>query len=314
MRVTSIGQGASRLARGIRHVMRQRVIPASSAWTRFLRSPQQLVSGWPDKQAALGPRVVLFAHFDPAGVVREHTLGYVTELAANGFSVVFVSNSRQLQSGAVVRLRRLCAAILVRRNVGYDFGAWREALEWLGLPRPNTEMLVLANDSVYGPLHPLRETMERIQVGEAQVWGLTESWQIGYHLQSYFLAFGPSVLHSAAWRRFWSAVRPAPSKQWVIRHFEVGLTRAMVRAGFTCKAVWDCRDLCCVAGRKPPSACNPTSDFWRQLLRIRFPFIKRELLRDNPTRVPDVGDWRAVAKETGALDLDPILIDLARDR
>ena len=37
---------------------------------------------------------------------------------------------------------------------------------------------------------------------------------------------------------------------------------------------------------------NPTSDLWRQLLQARFPFLKRELLRDNPSEVSDISDWR----------------------
>jgi hypothetical protein len=47
---------------------------------------------------------------------------------------------------------------------------------------------------------------------------------------------------------------------------------------------------------------NPTADLWRYLLQSGFPFIKKELLRDNPTRVADISEWRAVASER-AIDL-----------
>jgi hypothetical protein len=57
-------------------------------------------------------------------------------------------------------------------------------------------------------------------------------------------------------------------------------------------------------------ALNPTSDLWRQLLLSGFPFIKRELLRDNPTRVEDVGDWVEVVRDVLAADPEPILLDL----
>lgn len=44
-----------------------------------------------------------------------------------------------------------------------------------------------------------------------------------------------------------------------------------------------------VATRTP---LNPTSDLWRQLIQAGFPFMKRELLRDNPSHVSDIIDWR----------------------
>ncbi|OYV58261.1 MAG: lipopolysaccharide biosynthesis protein, partial [Acidiphilium sp. 21-62-4] len=57
-------------------------------------------------------------------------------------------------------------------------------------------------------------------------------------------------------------------------------------------------------------ALNPTSDLWRQLLLSGYPFIKRELLRDNPTRVEDVGDWADMLKTTLEADPDPIRAEL----
>ena len=64
-----------------------------------------------------------------------------------------------------------------------------------------------------------------------------------------------------------------------------------------------------IADRSP---LNPTSDLWRQLLLARFPFIKRELLRDNPSRVPDVVEWKSVASEISDRSLAPIERDLQR--
>ena len=57
---------------------------------------------------------------------------------------------------------------------------------------------------------------------------------------------------------------------------------------------------------------NPTSDLWRQLLRAGFPFIKRELLRANPSEVLDIVDWRDVARTATAADFALIERDLQR--
>ncbi len=290
----------------------------------FLRSPRQLVAAWPEGEIPLGPRVAIFIHFDRRGAVGAHTLHYVRALAEAGCSVVFVTNSGRLRPEALAALQPLCAGVLVRRNIGYDFGAMREGIEVLGLPRANTESLVLANDSLYGPLGPLAPHLARIDFSAADVWGATDSWQQRYHVQSYFVAVSRKVLESKAWRGFWQTVRPVKSKLWVVLRYEIGLSQALVQGGFELAALWRYHDLIDTVNpgylmlptKEAPenmepmltmrrihahrirhsvatrTAMNPTSDLWRQLVQAGFPFLKRELLRDNPSGVADLADWR----------------------
>ncbi len=311
------------------------------------RRPERLLSQWPEGLIPLGLKVCIFVHWDGAGDVRPHVLHQVRSLAEAGLSVVFITNAGRLRPEAMARLQLHCAGVIVRENVGYDFGAWREGVTRLALPRADTEMVVIANDSVYGPLRPLQAVLSQIDFNAADVWGCTESWQHRYHLQSYFMAFSPAVVRSAVWREFWLGVRPTWSKTWLIRLYEVGLTQVLLRAGFSCRAIWPYQSLIQdidadmlvdhkeggpnladpairshqlqsrrirrnVVDRVP---LNPTSDLWRQLLRSGYPFMKRELLRDNPTLVPDVAEWRAVLAASGRMTqaaMAPIELDLQR--
>ena len=290
----------------------------------YTRSHRQIIHAWPDTPPSPGPKVAIFVHFDGQGRVGQHVLHYVASLREAGFSVLFVTNSGKLREDAMMALKPLCAGILIRRNIGYDFGAMREGLEYLGLPRGDTELVLLVNDSIYGPLAPLEPILARIDLEAADLWGATESWQTRYHLQSFFLAAGRAALTSPAWHRFWRGVRPVKSKDWVIKHYEIGLTQRLLRAGIRCAALWPYQDLVrnvdanpimdeapddpllkmrhihafrlrhYVATRTP---LNPSSDLWRQLLLAGFPFIKRELIRLNPSHVADVVDWRHVVTE-----------------
>ncbi len=310
----------------------------------WLRRPRQIVSVWPQGEIALGPKVVLFMHFDRRGQVRPQLLEYMRELKENGRSIVCVSNSRRLKPAAMSALQEICTCVIVRRNIGYDFAAWRDALEFLGLPRAETEEVICANDSVFGPLIPLGDMLRRLNYAHADVWGLTDSWQVRYHLQSFFLAFGPTALRAEAFGKFWRSIRPVPAKFYVVKTYEVGVTQAMIKGGLRCAALWNYETLTRLvnrddlarlvseendSGKEDPLqinrksqalrirkgmarriALNPTSDLWRQLLLTGFPFIKRELLRDNPTKVEDVGDWKEVVRDVLAADPEPILLDL----
>ena len=310
-----------------------------------IRSTRQILWVWPEGEVKLGPQVVLFMHFDGRGLVRPQVIDYMRALKDNGRSVVLVSNSGRLKPAAMEALQEVCSGVIVRKNVGYDFGAWRDAVDFLELPRAETQEVILANDSVFGPLLPLGDTLRRLNYAKADVWGLPGRWQLRYHLQSFFLAFGPVALRAEAWSKFWTSVRPVPVKSYIVHTYEVGVTQAMVKGGLRCAAVWPYENLIKLVnrtelaklieeeetelGKSDPititrkmqvlrirdgvahrTALNPTSDLWRQLLISGFPFIKRELLRDNPTRVEDVGDWVEVGRDILAADPEPILLDL----
>ena len=231
----------------------QQGLPALSYVASYLRSPRQAVSIWPERDIRVGPRVALFIHFDRGGAVRPHVLQYLAALRETGLSVVFVTNSGRLRPEAVTAVRALSDCVIVRRNVGYDFGAMREGIERVGLPRPDTEAVLLVNDSVYGPLQPIGPVVERLNFDTADLWGLTESWQTRYHLQSYFVAFGRAALTSPAWPAFWRSVRPVTSKWWVILKYEVGLTQQFLRLGLRARALWQYEDL---FGKWPPPRCR----------------------------------------------------------
>jgi lipopolysaccharide biosynthesis protein len=314
-----------------------------SYWRSFLRSPNQVIHTWTNGRK-LGRRVAVFVHFDAAGEVQPYLLPYLRALHAHGIDIVFVTNSGRLTAQARAVLEPLCAAILIRRNIGYDFGAMRDGLRHVDAKPEAIDLLLVLNDSVYGPLTDLAPMLDRIDFTVADVWGATESYQNRYHLQSFFIAVGPAALASKGWASFWKSVRPVRNKLWVILHYEVGMTREMLKHGLRCAALYPYRELIAridptplirnkredpddsdpfVINRKTHlmhllySAShrvpmNPTAELWRQLMEVRFPFIKRELLRDNPARVIDLVDWRSVARQTYDVDFSAIEDDLQR--
>ena len=312
-----------------------------SYFRSFLRSPNQVIETWTNGRK-LGRRIAVFVHFDPAGEVQRYLLPYLQALHDYGLDIVFVTNSGKLTDKAKAALKPLCAAILIRRNLGYDFGAMRDGLRHAAATPENTDLMLVLNDSVYGPLTDLAPMLDRIDFTQADAWGATESYQNRYHLQSFFVAVGPKALASKGWHSFWRSVRPVRNKLWVIVNYEVGMTRALLKYGLSCAALYPYKDLVLridpsplvkkdkdtpdetdpfVINRKTHLThvlysashrvpMNPTAELWRQMMEVRFPFIKRELLRDNPARVIDLVDWRDVARAHYDIDFAAIDEDL----
>jgi lipopolysaccharide biosynthesis protein len=317
------------------------------AWASFLYSfarcrTTYVTHQWPGTvELTEATRVAVFVHFDRRGIVHEFVHYYLEEIARTGFVIVFVTNGPPLSRTDLERVARVCGVVLRRQNVGRDFGAFKDGIAAIpDLAR--LEALLLADDSVYGPFHDLGDVIGRMPMAEADVWGITDSWDQSFHLQSFFLLFGRRALASAAFGRFWRQVRYVQSKSWIISHHEVGLTRALTAAGLRCRALCPYREAATALmstlvrqtdGTESPDVSptrrayaatvidavsfgkplNSSHFFWDHLvLTMRCPFIKRELLRDNPVNVPGLIRWQEVIQTVSKYDTDLIARHLER--
>jgi len=238
-----------------------------------------------------GRKICLFSHFDPEDELDPHVRNYIRSLKMSGYETILISSTMALGDAALAEARELCLGIVQRENRGYDFAGWALALDLFpGLL--DAGRILLANDSVYGPMSPLDMLFSQMDARGHDFWGLTESLEIQPHIQSYFLSFGPAALRARAFRDFWSRVRPLADKNEVIQKYELTLGTWLEQAGLS-RGVYVASKTAGLQGG------NPTLDCWRQLVsRHRFPFVKVQLLRDNPLG-NDISDWRETVARTG---------------
>jgi hypothetical protein len=233
-------------------------------------------------------RTCLFVHFDPGGRIDPHVLRYLAALKACGLDTVLIS-SADLQPEAFAAAEPLTVAAITRENKGLDFSGWALALELF--PRLlKSQSLLIANDSVYGPVGDLNGLFERMDAEPLDVWGAIESRDPERHFQSWFVNFRPDVLQSEAFAAFWSGVLPLDDKRAVIHQYEIPLWRTFEAAGFRVGVAvpWEGHEL----------INNPAMEGWRALMDLGAPFVKVLLLRDNPTSV-DLDGWAAELRERG---------------
>lgn len=249
-------------------------------------------------------KVCIFSHFDSESVVRRYVFEYLRAIVSAGFSVLFVSTADRVTAEDRDRLEALGIDVHVRENKGLDFGSWQYGMNQLG-DMAQTRHLLLANDSVFGPLFDLTFMIEQMNRTDADFWGVTDSYEGSWHLQSYFLCFKSNVIHSDAFRGFFAKDFSALPKQQVIVQGEIALSQTLLRAGFAGAAS-------CPYGALTEDRfgrlCDPTQHYWDELIeKCRSPFIKRLLLRKNPNGVENLGRWREVVGR--ATDYDISLIE-----
>jgi lipopolysaccharide biosynthesis protein len=247
-------------------------------------------------------KCVIYVHFDNNGLIHDFTLYQLECFRKLGYGITFVTNSPSFPADQLPKLLPLCVDIIWRHNSGHDFGAYRDAV--LSLNPENFTQLILTNDSIYGPLYPLEDLIDRCDPEKADAWGATDSRQIAYHLQSYFLLFYREAIRSDAFRQFWRWYPDVNDKAWVILNGELGISKALVGGGLRLRAVYSCedaeerlkaerqtRELATfpewVHGRA--DELNPLTYYWEALIaRERFPFLKRSTLLKQPEKVLSV--------------------------
>jgi lipopolysaccharide biosynthesis protein len=287
-----------------------------------------------DRSLKGAAKVAVFLHYDRHGHLADFVLFYLEALYRAGFEIVFVSNSPELPSATWAQLKPLCALMVRRRNLGHDFGGYKDGLALID-DLESREAVIVANDSVYGPLSDLAPILRGCDDGAA-VWGMTDNWERRYHLQSYFLLFRKTALSHPAFRAFWDKVHYVPSRLWIIKKYEIGLSQEMIKNGLRCSALFPYRR---VTGALTEAVLhrgllrqellpdhhrqyleglfeavesgvplNPTHFLWDYLIAdMGCPFIKRDLLMHNRFSIPYVSQWERLIRESTSYNPDLIL-------
>ena len=248
-------------------------------------------------------KVCLFAHYDPRHRVRPHVVDYISALRSAGFNVVMAcSGDFRPPTSDLAPLKELGVEVVWRANAGLDFGAWRDLIR-RGYA-DGASAVLLANDSVFGPFGDLGPIVQRMCERGYDAWGMVESWQSGWHLQSWFLYLSRHAFSLPGIRAVLDQPFETMSKGEIIKKGELALGRALRAEGLKCGAV-NRRIIRRVVSRLV--ATNPMHLDWRYLvLSGTVPFIKAELVRENGMSIPWAGEWSHIIStrlgyETGGI-------------
>lgn len=243
--------------------------------------------------AGEGP-VCLLVSYTADGRFWPHVLSYARSLRASGCRVVLIATTDRADLRCLDPGPETADALVVRENHGYDFAAWASVLRlW---PRLwDCEALWFANDSVYHTPARFPAFAARIAVARAPVVAATASDLFAPHFQSYFFVLKREALGLAGTRAFFSGVRALADKNAVIRAYEVPLEEALKAAGAEVEVL-----------SGAAAAGNATLTGWHTLVEAGLPFLKVQLLRENPYKV-DLSGWRRV---TAALGFDVAEMEL----
>lgn len=231
----------------------------------------------------------LFVTHSPNGRVKPHLRHYLESLKRQNIDVVLIVAADAEFTESDPDLLNAVAGVFVRRNMGYDFAAWAHVLR-LHPELHGVSILYLLNDSLIGPTNDAAfgDLLTKIRSSPADLIGLTESYEIAWHIQSFFVALKSGALSNPAFRRFMDGVASYGDKDKVIRQYEVRLAPRLRSAGVSCDVVFP----------STTQSDNRTLFDWFGLLKAGFPFVKVMAIRDGFADGAGY-DWRDVLSAEG---------------
>jgi lipopolysaccharide biosynthesis protein len=204
----------------------------------------------------LQTNLLLFAHFDKSNTISQDDVNYLKALKVVAKDIVFISNSK-ISAIELKKISAITGKIVLRKNKGYDFGAWKQFI--LSLTKTEFEEydnLILVNNSCYGPYANLTNVFREMSQRGSDFWGIllfpylddgsfSESRYINEHPQSFFMVFTKKAFSHQAFLDFWRNIGSYNKMEKVIKYCESVLTKKLRDAGLTYSAyISESADLC----------------------------------------------------------------------
>lgn len=245
---------------------------------------------------------LIYAHWDVNGLVDPYVVHAMRSYREVADRLIFVSTHYRHKNR---ELESLVDNLIVRPNIGFDFSSWRDGLRVL--VQRNYGQVIFANSSVFGPLWSPREALFNQESRNADLWGMSISVEATVHLQSYLMVMSNRLLESTFGSHLWSEVYDLATQRDVIEAYELRWMGECEREGFRVGAMFDQRrqprtshsEMFAELAARPISlkrirrhlrmwrkgAINPTHAQWLTLCKAGVPFVKVDLMRDNPCRM-----------------------------
>ncbi len=215
-----------------------------------------------------GCDVMVLVVFSADGTLSDLQQHQISSHVAAGYQVVLMVNTNTLY-GCVIGDVTGAEIIIIRENLGYDFGAWRDALALIGgLDRARS--LSFTNDSVL-PLsvEALRATREKCLLDPGDVIFLTRNDERRPHGQSYFMMLKRSALDRDA-QALLAQVPNFADKFDLIRGQEIHLSDRFAALGLRVGVLYH-------SDAAEAQVVNPTIHHWEELVANGFPYLKVQI-------------------------------------
>lgn len=262
-------------------------------------------------------RIAIYLFFDKDGIVDRYVEYALSELRKSVETIIVVSNGAIGQAG-MDRLNALADGVWLRKNIGFDVWAYKDALDRVGWDAlAEYDELILLNYTFFGPIGSFEPMFAEMAGRDLDFWGITAHGEYSpnpltghgvmpEHLQSHWIAVRAPLLGHPDFRAYWDTMPPITSYNDSIQFHESRFTKHFADLGYRWAAAFPVADY--------PSP-HPIFDNAELILQAGVPIVKRRTFFHDPLYLDRHailgGRLLEIVAERG-YDLDLIWENLAR--
>ncbi len=209
--------------------------------------------------------ICFFSSYFNGAKIPDYIRVYLLELSKYFSRIIFITNDKEINEESLTFLTQNKIELFLVVNEGYDFGMWHKALAKYDVS--GYDRLGLINDSciLFGKLDTFFKWLDKEKPDYS---GLTDSYQIEYHIQSYFLIINKETIPFVIDYFRQNGIIAELSE--VIRVYEVGLSQYLVKMGKNLKAMYHFT--------KETDSNNNAIVWAMPLIKEGFPMVKKKII------------------------------------
>lgn len=155
-------------------------------------------------------------------------------LRKHGYYVIAVIPVNDLSNvQAIDQLLMAADSVIIRTNVGYDFGSWSSALLRHKNMIEKCDVCLFINDSIIGPLDESSKIIEHFESSKGDFWSATDSFDRQYHSQSFMYGVKKRLLQSPYFNAYFiNDFSITAEKTDIIERYELKMLMHFSELGF----------------------------------------------------------------------------------
>lgn len=265
-------------------------------------------------------RCAIYVIYDKDAIIDRYVGYFIKQLKTCVQDIYIVINFEHIKKGK--HYLEGVTDIFYRKNVGYDVGAFKDAiLNLIGIEQIRKyDELLMINDSFYGPFIEFNNIFNKMDNVVCDFWGaskhgkyIEKSYKIEEHLQSFFLCVRNKILVSDYFFRYWVDMPMIKNYNDAIRYHETVFTQYFVNKGYKYS---------CLSNTNVNDSENVKYNYCQyayiqyELIKYRnFPFLKRRPIALDYIDMQTQENWKKaldyIDKHTN-YDVDMIYENLVR--
>lgn len=181
-------------------------------------------------------RLCLFAGYSKQNIIEDYVVYYLKKLSE--YADIYYCADCDMPKEELLKIKPYTKLCLAQRHKKYDFGSWGILYNKI-FNLTDYDELILANDSMFGPLYPLENIFKKMEKVNVSAWSLCAN----KFMMSFFVVLKPEVFATQWFKDFITDIKTEMAKNDIVRIYEKKISAIIEEHGLKWDAVFSKNNL-----------------------------------------------------------------------